>query len=334
MQSEIKIFLKVTFFHSFYENKKMRNLVFRPTPQTVQFMRKAGLYSRTQGNELMIGCNLAKTPLFFDENTKQIMLVFRLNNSNPYFQSISDIPIYPPNEHTFYFDNLTNEEKLQLTKNTSGIVSEKDLFKVGSPLIDLTQSQEEINKISMPNSEIIYPNDSPNTNESHVNLSPYLPNLFNITKENTTENIYCFSNPMTHHFGMLHLYFDKEMLSETHEYEINFAHRHTYWRYYFIGEKITEQTDISIENQNNNTPFALSDTMKILRNGQQARTAISTKPIAQIEKQYSHFQASIVLDIESGKRITITLPNPDPSRLSGEKVGEELRLYSDIYVIL
>lgn len=332
-------FIKVTWTHLFYKGGIMKDLTVMPTAQTAKFMQKAGLFCKMKLNELEIACNPNRIKLFLEDESLKILLTFEIKNSNPYFQGISDIPMYLPHKNLFYFNNLNkvitkDDEPIQLAKAASKLVSHKDLFEIKSIQFQFkTEGEARTSigniKISNPLGEVLgeYKKEAePKPDIFRINLQQHAPDLFTIEQEDTEEKeeAYCFASVMSHSFGRLHIYIDKTMLVEEAEvsntknnFQIQFSNRKTLWRYYFIGDRLNNKSDILITHPEYDISFKPAKPAT-LNNGIPAWKVISTQPIPLLEESKHNFSASLILDAESGRRENILLPNPDLANVRGE----------------
>lgn len=347
LQTRVVPFIKVIFSHDYYRDGSMKGLQIVPTPLTVNIMRKTGLFGRQRGNEYQLGYTVGKTNRRLEDDDEVIPLVFSLNTTNANFQSISEVPLYLPGEKVFYFTNRektksTAEKPTSLTTDESPTVGVQDLYQVRGTLLSLTAESGKI-KVGLPTGKTIAQSEEASNGKSvlQVNLSRYAPDLLTVeTEGNEPEKFYCAGARMNFNFGMLHLCADKGMLSADttkaeqplYLYRVHFEARKVFFRYYFLSERINEMSDIKITHSEFEISFTASAEKKTLTDGSTALAVISDRPLPLLEVRKGSFQASFIRDSESGRRINITLPDPDPGRIRGEGRGEKQKLFSDVYV--
>ena len=140
-------FLQIDWKHQYYTNKRMRNLQIMPTQQTNQLMRKMGIFFKASPSDMRLAYS-QKTLDYMEGLTQSTQFIFTLKNSDPYFQNITDLPLFNPNEWLFYFDNLPKEGKtIEEAGKEEPFVSEKDLVQIGYPLFDITFDGKIVNLI-------------------------------------------------------------------------------------------------------------------------------------------------------------------------------------------
>lgn len=295
IKNKIVPFNQVSLKHLFFKNEKMKDIQIIPTHRTRQLMKKMGIFFKANDTSLLLGYS-GKTLMYLKDLPGKSKFAFTINNNNPYFQNITKLPAYIPNDKLLYFDNLNTQSNGKET-----ILLHKSDFVEAENLIHLKKSKFEF---SLNNS-----------------------------------------------LGIIHLYFDFKMLKEQEDknnikwnYEIRFANRSTFWRYYFIKSRFQKPPTFKISHPKNGIKF-LPAQIKKLTNGTLAWEVTSQESIPLRENYQDHFNATFKTSRESKREVTITLPNADYQKTRRE-VGEmdmekksgsniivkTVKMYSDIYV--
>lgn len=131
---KIKPILTVNWKHAFYNNGILQNLEVVPDSNTSKLMQNLGIFYKASQGALILAISDRSTQVL----QKRTMLVFQLKNTNPYFQSITDLPTYFRDKKFFYFSNLDKEVNIidPVPLHNSEFVSENDLYEMNDPIIE------------------------------------------------------------------------------------------------------------------------------------------------------------------------------------------------------
>ena len=349
MNNQITPFIKVSFKHLFFSTENMRDIQIAPTQKTAILIKNIGLFFKVGSADMMLGYS-EKTMQYLEDDPSKIMLVFVIKNENPHFQNYTQVTRFIPDEKVFYFDNLNkevNENNLTLLHD-GDYVEDENLIELRNPkyemkleegateIVILDQLENEIIKYELEGDE--------NLEKIPIYLEEVAPGFFHLIQNNEKySSVYIADPSVGNNFGMLHLFFDLEMLEDQEfaednmikwNYEIRFLNRVTYWRYYFINDTFNGAPSFEITHTEEDIVFSLSEEKKQLINGGEAWVMISQTPIPVKEKYSHHFSVTFKTKSESGREVTVELPNADMTRIRRElKDGKEI-MYSDMYIYL
>ncbi len=340
-------FMNVTLRHSFYNNNLIEDIEVVPTPSSAVLMQKIGMIFKPEGTSFNLGAS-ARTLTAVKDIPDKVMLVFLLKNNNPYFQHITELPMYRSGKELFYFDNK-NESNTKVTllhhaEFVSGIDSLKNVDSLEVNLVlqnsPTSVSVENSNGAIVRNYE---PDEVDEINQISFDLAEETPDRFAfIINGEKQKPFYCFPSAVEHHFGVIHLYFDLEMLerqsenvAEKYNYEIRFNSRKVYFRYYFISAQIDEDFSFSIRRSDQEEPLSFSKPKLVsLSNGSEALVIISEFPFSFKQSYPYQFSMNFKLNKDTRKEQTIALPFPDWRQIKMERIREEDVIVADAYLYI
>lgn len=284
--NSVIIFAKTTINHAYYERNIIPDLEVSPLENTKALLRKMGMFFRAEANTFLLGYTEGKTEGYFKTEAEQVHLVFGLKNMNPYFQSITDIAAYSPQEQLFLFSNLPiGEIKPQKQfLHQQAKASEEDLVELDAALLN----QEDLLGLEV-------------------------------------------SQFREHYFGLIHIVINKSMLNgQEVQYLIEFNNRKVYWRYFFLN--LNDQFKaLEIKEKGLVINFTVDKAVHLPNGNKAWQVEFSEeKPLF----GFYHNVLSADLTMQSGKNLSIKLPNPTASNIRTiEKNGKKV-FCADMYVYL
>ncbi|MFK7775012.1 MAG: hypothetical protein AB8F94_22925 [Saprospiraceae bacterium] len=351
MNNQITPFIEVSFKHLFFSDGNMRDIQIVPTRETANLMKNIGLLLKAGSANMLLGYT-ETTKQYLAGDPSKIMLAFAIKSTDPFFQNYTQMPSVIPGKKAFYFDNLNweaNENNLTLLHD-GDYVEDENLIELSKPefevkleegtteIVILDQLENEIAKYELEGDE--------NMEKVLINLAEVGSGLFHVVQSNGKySSVYIADSLETNNLGILHLFFDLEMLEAQEfsegniikwNYKIRFLNRVSYWKYYFIKTDNLDGTpNFEITHPEEDIVFSLSEEVHQLPNsGGEAWLMISQTPIPAKEKYSHHFSVTFKTNPGSESKITMPLPNADVKNIKiGMKDSKEI-MYSDMYIYI
>ncbi len=346
---------KVKCLHDFYSDDICKDLIFKPTDQTLRDMRNLRLVYREQAGGFIVLCKKTSTlPLLKNRYSGLKKLSFFLDVKGENFYNYSDIP-FSSFEKIHYISNsadrkkakegvyIHKQEHLDLDEaNRLGIrpkffsINLEKPIKKFSPVLkdsfDDTVSQTEYSmSINEDNTKVYV--DLRNLNEGRYDLSI----------GSWTSKFYLMDNFADFHWGILEIYLkevgsdvelfnDKEITGKNFFFRIK--PRETYWKYIFVEKenefKEGDITDVKISKDGDELEFSKPQSHQLV-NGREAVYVESKKPLALEEVRST--KDKLEMRLKRGKKWmtkVVRAPKPQNEMLKPDKNNG--KIYSVIYV--
>jgi hypothetical protein len=321
MRTHYSTLFLVELNHAFYANNMDRDLELVPWASTQAFMHQYNLLWRTSDNQYkMLFGEEEQRGAALSELSDTIVLRFFIKTNNPYFYNFTELPFHHRLEEKLYFHNwgtIHADNPVQLKK--------EDPANLGFTSTVFVRRA--------------------NKGEGDPDQEAYLA----VAEE--ADRVQQALNPT--HIGLLEIYISKKTPNslqipqkgipfQAPVFQIHFQARTTHWRYFLINnsEIQFDRMELTDEAKKETLPFETSPVTQ-LNNGQKAiPILVKDSEIPDWEQRSSRerpplkprLKLSYRDDTNVPKDIFMNLPVPDYKQIKPEKTGNDLKIFSDMYV--
>ena len=358
--------MKLSFNHSFYADGQGRDFRLTASPVTQGLLRKLDIRSRLTPSSMELYWGYEeregerKGPLLLQDDT--LVLTYLLEPTSPSFFNFTDLPFPVSAGDKYYYQALLKPEGAGTQHGLEG--QEVKMFPLGTVLpytppeeaTDLDLELINLSGISLGKDQILkehakkglYPVSVTSDNDwGQYTLRASLPSKAGGEVVFEEPVHFLPDSLLVRCFGIMQFVIPADTIAALPkteqaasldlQFSIAFTRRETRWRYYFINQSKLDYDELQLLEDGT----AISDVEsaeKKLVNGSMATVLTLPKALPLEERTPKKMSLKILQNLSNGSPkktvATVALPTPDSSRIYPERSGDDLVIYSDLYVYL
>jgi len=320
-----------------------------PTQSTRRLCEKMGMLVLKNNQDIALAFDNDKDDamLYYLENNDQVKFSFYIYSENVLFKNFTNFPLENQN-FIYYFNNQTIDNEKQNLIHTNSSTTAKDLLELKQNFLEI-KPKTKVSLKNIFNTEILT-----TKNEGDVSFSLYFDKLeegkYTIFKENkkTQEFLYLKPTMKRNPIAFVEIILgdkEKKILQDTikgkekieaFDYRINFANRHTFWRYFIVPKYSNGIKHLIIETQGETIKFANAKET-ILPNTDLKAYMFETNQSLALQQRYAHDFELIRTKDSKGKNVKQVLeklPYPNIDILKPASKKADAKIFSDIIVYI
>lgn len=334
--------------HSFYENGLSRDFDIKPSPLTQQIMNKLDIRMRPEQSETKLfwghqelNGEISGPLLSMD---KPIVLTFGLQAKQPNFINYTQVDFPSSLDKKFYYPPVT-EGTIELAGSTVAFNGMQQLVEFtpppkGNPIEVSLQNVAGITVFTDTISEEVA-----QTGKYQLTLSSeedwgQYKLIFNQgIKEQIIHALPDSLLPIT--WGVVQFIIPPASAvanTQGFKHQLMFTARETIWRYNIIDQSKSASYDKMVLLRNETADEGATTNPKTLTNGMEATVLTMSSPLPLQERSQEKIELELLQtqtdNTPAKSQLKIQLPTPDAQQIYPERDGDQLRIYSDIYVYM